>query len=442
MEKRIALFLATLFLLAVLSTGVMFTAGAEEQTTGPDWVITEVGANQQGNDANTNGYTADVGKDCFEFIEIYNNAGRELNLYDYAITFSNSKRPTAEFEHDVQRYTPFKPGDYLDNATLTANTGAIGDLSNKPVNPDTCIVAPGEVVVLWIVYYEAYLAVFNDGKGMSMDDFRAHWGIPADVKVIAVDGNGNTNNGGNAKNFNVVNSGCGTYGIVLQNEAMEQTANAADGVFTGAYTQNADFACWASLDYENVVLFGDLINLTMNFTWDYNGYAIKDQFVTDVASEEYTYDARRSYLLSAGDTPTPGSLNTLQKMTLGVALGAGESYAFCDEYMYWPMLGEKMLGFKINGELYEGEATFTAAAAGVYELDYFFENDLNATTEEVTTEVPEQTTEQATTEAVTETPTEAETQAEQAKSGCGAIMGAAMLPCLAIAVILVKKHRD
>ena len=441
MKNAIAYLFATLFLITALTAPLTLSGRAQEQTTGPDWVITEVGANQQGNDANTNGYTADVGKDCFEFIEIYNNSGRELNLYDYAITFSNSKRPTAEFEHDVQRYTPFKPGDYLDNASLVANTGAIGDLSNKPVNPDTCIVAPGEVVVLWIVYYEAYLAVFNDGKGMAMDDFRAHWGIPADVKVIAVDGNGNTANGGNAKNFNVVNSGCGTYGIVLQNEAMEQTANAEEGVFEGAYTRNADFACWVSLDYENLIIFGELINLTMNFTWDYKGYAIKDQFVTDVASEEYTYDARRSYLLSAGDTPTPGSLNTLQKMTLGVALEAGESYAFCDEYMYWPMLGEKTLGFKINGELYEGEVTFIAPEAGIYELDFYFERDLY-TTEELPTEAPEQTTEAESTEAVTETSTEVQTQPEQEKSGCRAIMGAAMLPCLAIAVILVKKHRD
>lgn len=441
MKKTIACLIAALFLITALATTLTVSANAEEQTARPDWVITEIAANQQGNDNNTNGYTADVGKDCFEFIEIYNNSGRELDLYDYAVTFSNSKRPTEEFEYDVQRYTPFKPGDYLDNATLVANTGAIGDLSNKPVNPDTCMVAPGEVVVLWMVYYEAYLAMFNDGKGMSMDDFRAHWSIPADVKVIAVDGNGNSSNGGNPKNFNVVNSGCGTYGIVLQNEAMEQTANAEDGVYLEDYTQNKDFACWASLDYENVIMFGELINLTVNFTWDYKGYGIRDLYVADVASREYTYDARRACVLSAGDVPTPGALNALQKMTLGVPLEAGESYAFSDDCMYWPLLGEKMLGFKVNGALYEGEVTFTAPEAGLYELDYYFERDLY-TTEEATTEAPEQTTEEATTEVVTEVITEVETQPEQEKSGCGAVMGAALLPCLAIAAVTIKKRRN
>ncbi len=90
---------------------------------------------------------------------------------------------------------------------------------------------------------------------------------------------------------------------------------------------------------------------------------------------------------------------------------------------------------------YRNHLTFVAPEAGIYELDFYFERDLY-TTEELTTEAPEQTTEAKSTEAVTEATTEVQTQPKQEKSGCGAIMRAAMLPCLAIAVILIKKRRD
>ena len=441
MKKHLAFLIALVF---AMSAFTMLTVSAEEtETATPDWIITEVGANQKGKEGNTNGYTEDVDEDCFEFIEIYNNSGRELNLYDYAITYSNAKRDTAEFENTVQRYTPFLPGEYLDNATLVPNTGIIGDLSNRPVNPDTCMVAPGEVVVLWMMYYDAYRGAFNDGKGMSMDDFRAHWDIPADVKVIAVDGNGNVNNGGNPKNFNVINSGIGTYGIALQNDAMNDTANAPDGVLEGSYLESSDMIFWATMDYNNVIIFGDeMDNQTINFTWDFGGYAIRDQAVTDCAYEEYAFDARRGYVISACDQPTPGALNAIQKMTLGVALAKGESYAFNDYNMYWPILGEKMLGFKINGELYEGAVTFTAPAAGVYSFDYYFEKDLTATTEEPTTEpITDEVTEVPATEQVTEAPTTPETQAEQSKGGCGSVLAAALLPCLALAAACIFKKR-
>lgn len=440
MKKHLAFLITLVFAMSAFS---LISASAEEQTATSDWIITEFGANQKGKEGNTNGYTEDVDEDCFEFIEIYNNSGRELNLYDYAITYSNAKRETPEFENTVQRYTPFKPGDYLDDATLVPNTGIIGDLSNMPVNPDTCMVAPGEAVVLWMMYYDAYRATFNDGKGMSIDDFRAHWNIPESVKVIAVDGNGNSKNGGNPKNFNVINSGVGTYGIALQNDAMNDTANVPDGVLEGSYLENSDMICWATLDYENVLLYGDAMdNQTINYTWDFGGYTLKDAAMTDYAYEEYTFDARRGYALSACDQPTPGALNAIQKMTLGVALEAGESYAFSDDCMYWPILSEKVLGFKVNGTLYEGEVTFTAPEAGVYSFDYYLESDLNATTEEITTE--QVTEESNTTEQTTEVPvTEPWTETEPAKTegGCKSVVITAWLPCLALAAVGIFKKR-
>ena len=227
MLSLLSLLLASLFMLSALSAVSVF---ADDEVTGqtaqPDWIITEIANDTQGKEGNTNGYTPDVTADTFEFIEIYNNSGRELNLYDYALTYNGNARDSSKFEHQITEYTPIKPGDYLDGSTLvpTEATLPFGDLSNRPVNPDTCTVAPGEVVVLWMVYLEAYQARFNGGKGVSMADFRAHWSIPEDVKVIAVDANGNTKNGGHSKNFNVKNSAVGTYGIALQSEELNAAA--------------------------------------------------------------------------------------------------------------------------------------------------------------------------------------------------------------------------
>ena len=377
MKKLLCILLSSLLL---LSCAVLFPAA--EETTGPDWIITEICPDQQGVDGNTNGYTSDVTADCFEFIEIYNNSGRELNLYDYALTYNGSGRNSEKFEHQITEYTPIKGGDYLDGSDLipTEPTKPFGDLSNRPTNPDTCTVAPGEVVVLWMMYLEAYQGRFNDGKGMSMADFRAHWNIPDDVKVIAVDANGNTKNGGNGKNFNVKNSEVGTYGIAKQSPELEAAANAADAAgLDGNYWESEHLVCWATVDFTDMLLNSTVANVTYNFTWDFAGYAAKDQAYTYYKDVDYVYDARRCFLVTMYDEPTAGALNVAQKMTLGVELAEGESIMLDSGIMYYPLLDENIDGFKINGKFYKDDSTFTAPAAGVYTFDFFFEGDEEAT---------------------------------------------------------------
>ena len=377
MKKLLCILLSSLLL---LSCAVLFPAA--EETTGPDWVITEICPDQQGMDGNTNGYTSDVTADCFEFIEIYNNSGRELNLYEYALTYNGSGRNSEKFEHQITEYTPIKGGDYLDGSDLipTEPTKPFGDLSNRPTNPDTCTVAPGEVVVLWMMYLEAYQGRFNDGKGMSMADFRAHWSIPEGVKVIAVDANGNTKNGGNGKNFNVKNSEVGTYGIAKQSPELEAAANAADAAgLDGNYWESEHLVCWATVDFTDMLLNNTVANVTYNFTWDFAGYAAKDQAYTYYKDVDYVYDARRCFLLTMYDEATAGSLNVAQKMTLGVELSEGESIMLDSAIMYYPLLDESIDGFKINGKFYKDDSTFTAETTGIYTFDFFFEGDEEAT---------------------------------------------------------------
>ena len=466
MKKLFCILLASLFILTSAAVIPVFADEATGQTTPPDWIITEVCPDQQGRDGNTNGYTADISADCFEFIEIYNNSDRELNLYDYAVVYNGSARDSAKFEHQITEYTPIKAGDYLDGSNLvpTEPTQPFGDLSNRPTNPDTCLVAPGEVVVLWMMYLEAYQGRFNDGKGMSVADFRAHWNIPEDVKVIAVDANGNTKNGGYSQNFNVKNSAVGTYGIAKQSAELEAACNVKDAPgLDGNYWESEHLICWATVDFTDMLLDGSVANVTYNFTYDFAGYAAQDQAYTYYLDDNYVYDARRCFLLTMYDEATAGTLNPIQKMTLGVALAEGESFMLDTAIMYYPLLDANIDGFKINGKFVKDNATFTAETAGVYTFDFFFEGDMEETeapTEAPTEEATEAPTEEDTTvstdtptETTIEAPTEAPavtddnavtTEAPTAApaGGCGSVMALAILPCLAAGFVLTAKKKE
>ncbi len=472
MKKLLSILIASLLLLSAVALPVVADGESVEEVIQPDWIITEIGNDTQGLDGNTNGYTSDVTADTFEFIEIYNNSGRELNLYDYALTYNGNARDSAKFEHQITEYTPIKGGDYLDGSTLvpTEPTLPFGDLSNRPVNPDVCMVAPGEVVVLWMLYLETYQARFNDGKGMSVADFRAHWNIPDDVKVIAVDANGNAKNGGHAKNFNVKNSEVGTYGIALKSDTLDAACNVKDGpTVDGNYWESEHLICWATMDFTDVIYEGSMPNKTYNFTWDFGGYAAKDKSYTYLYSdgESYVYSARRCFMLNVYAEPSVGRLNTLQKMTLGVELDEGESYTFSDDTVYIPLLEENILGYKVNGEMYDDGDTFTATSAGVYTFDYFFESDkvTEAPTEPETepetqpeteheteedtetptpeaTEIPTETpTEENTTEVPADSSSETTAEVTEQKGGCGATLALAVLPCLAAAAWVAWKKR-
>ena len=513
MKKLLCILIASLFLLSSVTVLPVLADEATGQITPSEWIITEICPDQRGKEGNTNGYTEDVTADCFEFIEIYNNSGRELDLYEYAVIYNAETRDSALFENQITEYTPIKPGDYLDGSDLIPSepTLPFSDLSNKPVNPDSCTVAPGEVVVLWMVYLEAYQARFNDGKGMSVADFRAHWNIPEDVKVIAVDANGNTKNGGHAKNFNVKNSTVGTYGIVKQSDELDAACNTVDGpMVEGFFWESEHLICWATVDYTDMLLDGKMDNVTYNFTWDFGGYAAIDQAYTYYYDQDYVFDARRCYLLTMNDDATAGRLNTIQKMTLDVELTEGESFTFDSFIMYYPLLEGKILGYKINGTFYDDNETFTASAAGIYTYDFFFEGDdeteapveytvsfeisgypfeqpaavtvtAGSCIEAPTVDLPEDgsrfdgwyiasdrngdskfdfstpITENITLyaalipgETPTEIPTEDSTGAsttsstgtEAPEEGCGSILGLAMIPCLAMGMILTSKKKE
>ena len=86
MKKVLSL---VLMLTLIGSMCLVFATGASAaEQVGPDWIITEICMDQKGD--GSAGYSDN--KDPFEFIEIYNNSGRELNLYDYALTYNGNNR--------------------------------------------------------------------------------------------------------------------------------------------------------------------------------------------------------------------------------------------------------------------------------------------------------------------------------------------------------------
>ncbi len=467
MKRALPLLLTVVLALSALMTPVCASTGgsAPETPTMPDWVITEIANDTTGEGkALTNGYA--TGADVFEFIELCNTSGKTLNLYDYAVTYNGHNRGE-NFENKIVESTPIKGGDYLDGSTLIPTDGSVYvDISTRPQNPAACEVAPGEVVVLWFIFYDAYYSHFNNGTALTFDDFRAYWGMDSDTTVIAIDACTTAKKGGNAQNFNIKNKDTGTYGIAKWSEALDAATNTPDCEgLVGAYTDSTDLVCWATMDFKDLLYSGSQADATYHFTWDFGGYTTHDQTYIYDDREPYTYDARRGYILSVYDIPSPGSLSVLQKMTLGLELEAGESFEFInDGTLYYPYLDFDFKGYLVNDTLYKSGETFTADKAGVYAFDYLFvdpnatEAPTEAPTEPVTepaTEAPTEPTTEAPTAPVTEAPTEApttpaddstaealsETSAAPTDEGCASLAAMAILPLLLGAAWLSRKAR-
>ncbi len=482
MKKIICTILCLVLALTFPASLSVLSISAEEtdDVQTPDWIITEIGNDTSGTDKGyTNGYTG--GADTFEFIELYNNSDRTLNLYDYALIYNGHGRGSENFENLIVESTPIKPGDYWDGSTFVPTDNTVyGDFSNKPVNPETCEVAPGEVVVLWMMYYESYLAMYNEGKGLSMADFRAHWQVPDDTKVIAVDANGAAKRGGHGKNFNVKNSEVGTYGIALQSEALNAATNTDDSTgLAGSFCENEDIIFWATVDFADQLFEGSRANATHHFTWDMAGHAAEDEVhFHQHDNRPYTYDARRGAPLTVYDAPSVGTLTLFQKLTLGVTIEAGETYLFDGATIYYPLLTKDIYGFIVDGTRYAYGETFTATESKVYDFafsytkEYLSETETEAMpdTESETLSETESTptpdsealsetlgesapvtapeseltdADTSTSESDTMPTSEAESKATQADGGCASVLSLAVgLPCLIGATSICARKRE
>ncbi len=186
----------SVFLAAVMFTSLfMMTANAaEEDSFRPEIVITKISPNPDW----------PGGGDPVEAFEIVNTSGKELSLYDYTM-FYNGNPDTHKTFGTVTRYTPFKAGDFRDETNYT--------LDVMPSNPDEFIMAPGEVVVVWVITADNV----EKAPALTDQDLRDFWNIPESVRIFYFDG---TNEGESTTNFNLKNSKSATYGIIRNDVPM------------------------------------------------------------------------------------------------------------------------------------------------------------------------------------------------------------------------------
>ncbi len=175
----------------------------------PSLIITEISNDNYTKVAqNTNVETTD-NADPYEFLEVYNNSDKPINIYDYMLGYqgSSAKNVSEYFERLVQEYTPILPGSDWIDAPYNAYDGLWSGTSVKrPVNPayEEGVLQPGEVAVLWSYNSDSHKC------HATFEQFRTFWSVPDNVKVFIFDANSSRD-----RNFNIKNDGTGTY-IIMQ----------------------------------------------------------------------------------------------------------------------------------------------------------------------------------------------------------------------------------
>ncbi len=176
----------------------------------PSLIITEIAADTYLKvDQNTNTEYTSANMDAYEAIEVYNNSAAQINIYDYMLGYqgSSAKNVSTYFERLIQEYTPIFPGADWTDAPYTAYDSLwAGSSVQRPVNPayEQGTLEPGEVAVIWMYTKDSHTI------HATMEQFRAFWSIPENVKSFVVDANTSRD-----KNFSIKNEDTGTY-VILQ----------------------------------------------------------------------------------------------------------------------------------------------------------------------------------------------------------------------------------
>lgn len=260
--------------MVMLCGAVPYTVMAAGNGNGeyPELLITQIGVDQYGspdNAANINpkyndGAGNNPNSDVYEFISVYNNSDRELNVYDYMIGYQGAS-PTKSpdfFERSIQCYTPVYPGaDWIDAPYSAYDTYWKNASAERPVNPARAdgTVNPGETFVIWV--YSAASHRIN----CTVEQFRRFWSIPDGVKVFIIDGN----DVDGPNNFKLKNSATGTYIIMHSSERFParrsadkkydvERDNKRDPYLDETYETLEEVISWAVVDFTSEPLASQL----------------------------------------------------------------------------------------------------------------------------------------------------------------------------------------
>lgn len=282
MKKRIIPSL--LALLMIFGTGLIpFSGRVRAALVYPELIITEIGADQYGeatNAKNTNSKFSgsSAARDVYEFIEIYNNSDKTVNIYDYMLAYQGTGSDDADFfESSIQEYTPFHPGKDWTDAPYGATAKYWSDNRAYPENPsyEGGEIAPGEVFVVWMYSENSHML------NCTVEQFRTFWSIPSAAKVFLLDADG----ADAEMNFSIKNSKTGTYAIMVQSERFPKRRSADSAFYPESdnkhhnyykktYDELPEVISWAVVDYKTEPLAGFAAanggeNSNTNFTLKY-----------------------------------------------------------------------------------------------------------------------------------------------------------------------------
>ncbi len=135
---------------------------------------------------------------AFPAMELTNTSGEALNVYDYSLVRNVAGVAGAKLDTGFAYSTAMKPG----NPVLKGDgNGAYYFFAEDSIsNPETCILQPGESMVVWFITADTYSSYYTDDD-FGVEYFRQYWvnnGCPDmgikntdgeyAVKVVAVDG--------------------------------------------------------------------------------------------------------------------------------------------------------------------------------------------------------------------------------------------------------------
>ncbi|MBR2354564.1 MAG: hypothetical protein IKA76_08700, partial [Clostridia bacterium] len=142
-----------------------------------------------------------------EFIELYNNSDRNLNIYDYCVVKNSdlTKVGTNWGNPKVfaqKHIATIMPGTHTYTAETTGQKVTL-------TNPENGSIGPGETAVLWIATNTTFTTSGSTPNGFTVEKFRSYHGLDDSVKVFACYNN---------TNFSLDNGGNIAYGIGYASE--------------------------------------------------------------------------------------------------------------------------------------------------------------------------------------------------------------------------------
>lgn len=185
-------------------------------------------------------------KNAFSAMEVTNTSSSNVDLYQYAIV-RNELGTACSYGKGFTRVVELRAGNPVNKGK---NNSAYYYFVDEYIsNPDTCILAPGESVVLWFLSHDTYSCYARD-EDFGIDYFRQYWASLGNsqlavkdgdgnyvTKVIAVDGNStatyNRDNADKVLDLSYTNSA--VYGIAKATENVLANTITAEDVINVAY---------------------------------------------------------------------------------------------------------------------------------------------------------------------------------------------------------------